>query len=240
MVGHIPQNLREGLRELLIGVGTRDSQRVVHAYQQMDILLPNADLTMLERANSRIFERYWGKNMAELTNLNTHDLKVFMDEFRDLLYDLPFQIPQDLIFLVRCVGILAGICIGLDSQFNIFEHLAPYTQKLIADDVRTNRKEWLGEIENLARGWLSMPGKVDALLARLERGDISIRNPEVSLQIARLERAIRLLGAGFVFLAFMIGGVLFYVNNFIPAAIVLFGSALISLFWIFWKNIIFP
>ena len=80
MVGHVPSNLRSGLRELLIGVGTRDSGRVIRAYQQMDILLPDADLLLLERAGSRIFERYWGKNMSELTSLNTRDLREFLDE----------------------------------------------------------------------------------------------------------------------------------------------------------------
>jgi predicted unusual protein kinase regulating ubiquinone biosynthesis (AarF/ABC1/UbiB family) len=203
----------------------------------MDILLPDADLLLLERAGSRIFERYWGKNMSELTNLSTRDLREFLDEFRDLVYDLPFQIPQDLIFLVRCVSILSGMCTGLDPQFNVFQHLAPYSQKIISDEARTNRRDWFNELETMARSWLTTPMKLDKLLARLERGDISMRNPEVSNQVNRLERAVRSLSAGLIFAALLIGGIQFYLAEVPVWAGILLGGAVITLLWIIWKNV---
>jgi len=237
MVGHVPDNLRSGLRELLISIGTRDPQRVVRAYQQMGILLPNADIRLLERANARVFERYWGMNMSELTNLSPNDFRQFVDEFRDLIYDLPFQIPQDIIFLVRCVGILSGICIGLDPKFNIFQHLSPYAQKILSDEARNNRKEWLSELENMARNWLTMPIKLDALLSRVERGELSMRDSEVSQQIRYLDRAVRSLSAGLVFAALLLGGIQLYLGNAIVWAAILFAGATITLLWIIWKNI---
>jgi predicted unusual protein kinase regulating ubiquinone biosynthesis (AarF/ABC1/UbiB family) len=236
MVGHVPPNMRSGLRELVIGVGTRDTQRVVKAYQQMGILLPGADLAMLERASSRVFEQYWGKSMSELANLNTNDLKVFLDEFRDLVFDLPFQIPQDLIFLVRCVNILSGICTGLDPQFNVFDHLMPYAQKLISDEARNNRRDWLSELEQMARSWLNAPLKLDSLITRLERGDLTMRNPEVSQQVNHLERTTRSLSFGIIFAAFLLGGIQMVLGGFDVWGGVLLGGAAITLFWIIWKN----
>ncbi len=237
MVGHVPSNLRTGLRELLIGVGTRDTQRVVKAYQQMGVLLQDVDLVMLERAQSHIFEQYWGMNMSELNKLNTGDFREFLEEFRGLIYDLPFQIPQDIIFLVRCVSILSGMCTGLDPQFNVFQHLSPYAQKIISDEARNNRKDWLTEVESLARSWLNAPLKLDALLARLERGDISMRNPEVSHQVNRLERAIRSLSTGLLFAALLLGGVQFYLGDQRIGAVILLSGAGITLLWIIWRNI---
>jgi len=61
MVGRVPDNLRNGLREMMIGVGTRDARRVVQSLQQMDLLLPSADLALIERATSHVFDRYWAK-----------------------------------------------------------------------------------------------------------------------------------------------------------------------------------
>lgn len=238
MVGRIPPKLRTGLRELLIGVGTRDSPRVIKAYQDMDVLLPGADLVMLERAESRIFDQFWGKNMSEITNLNINDLKDFASEFRDLLYDLPFQVPQDLIFLIRCVNILSGMCTGLDPQFNVFEHLAPYAKKLISDEARNNRKDWLIELQKIAQSWLTAPMKLDALLNKLDRGDISMRNPEVSQQVTRLERAVHSLGIGLIFAAFLLGGIQFYIDNSLVGATILFIGAFISLVWIILRNMI--
>jgi predicted unusual protein kinase regulating ubiquinone biosynthesis (AarF/ABC1/UbiB family) len=237
MVGHVPSNLRSGLREMIMSLGTRDAHRVVKAYQQMGILLPSADLIMLERAQSHVFERYWGMNMSELTNLNPNDLREFLQEFRDLIFDLPFQIPQDIIFLVRCVNILSGMCSGLDPQFNVFQHLSPYAKKIINEEARNNRKDWLTEVETLARSWLNAPIKLDALLAKLEHGDISMRNPEVSQQVNRLQRAVWSLGAGLIFTALLLGGIQFYLGNQVIGAMVLFSGASITLLWIIWKNI---
>ena len=46
-------------------------------------------------------------------------------------YELPFQVPENLILLGRCLGILSGICTGLDPDFNVWTSVVPYTQKLV-------------------------------------------------------------------------------------------------------------
>ena len=207
MVGRVPDNLREGLRELLIGVGTRDAHRVVQAYQKMDLLLPNADLALIERAGARVFERYWGKNMTELTSVSYQEMKDLADEFRELIYQLPFQVPQNIIFLGRCVGILSGMCTGLDPQFNLWDHLAPFARKLITEEARAGWETWLAEAEKLARTFLLLPLKIDATLNKIERGEVSVQMPEVSQQVQRLERTLSNVTISVIFSAFLLSGV---------------------------------
>lgn len=238
MVGRVPSNLREGLRELIIAVGTRDSDRVVKAYQQMDILLPGADLKVLERANSLVFEKYWGKNMDELTNLSMRDFREFLDEFRDLVYDLPFQIPQYLIFLVRTINILSGMCTGLDPKFNVFDHIIPFAQKLISEEARSNRTEWIYQIETIARSWISTPMKLDALLKKLDRGEITMRNPDVNQQMIRVERTIHRLGFGIIFAAIFLGGIQLVLGGYIAWGVFTICGSILFLLWSAWKNVI--
>jgi predicted unusual protein kinase regulating ubiquinone biosynthesis (AarF/ABC1/UbiB family) len=207
MVGRVPDNLREGLRELLIGVGTRDAHRVVQAYQKMDLLLPNADLALIERAGARVFERYWGKNMTELTSVSYQEMRDLANEFRELIYQLPFQVPQNIIFLGRCVGILSGMCTGLDPQFNLWDHLAPFARKLITEEARAGWETWLAEAEKLARTFLLLPLKIDATLNKIERGEVSVQMPEVSQQVQRLERTLSNVTISVIFSAFLLSGV---------------------------------
>jgi predicted unusual protein kinase regulating ubiquinone biosynthesis (AarF/ABC1/UbiB family) len=93
MVGRISPKTRAGARELLIAVGTRDAGRVIKAYQMLGMLLPGADLALLERANQQMFDRFWGKSMNELQQVDMSEMVNFAIEFRDLLYGLPFQVP---------------------------------------------------------------------------------------------------------------------------------------------------
>jgi predicted unusual protein kinase regulating ubiquinone biosynthesis (AarF/ABC1/UbiB family) len=207
MVAHVPTNTKEGLRELLIGVGTRDADRVLNAYQTLGVLLPSADLELIRRAEARVFDQFWGKNMSEMTRMDMMQVRQFIEEFRELIYSMPFQVPQDFIFLARCVGILSGMCTGLDPKFNVWDHLAPYAQKMISEETRANREVWIDEIRQYIRTLLATPIKLDAMLAKIERGEISVRVPEVSQQMRRIEAGMRQIIWAILFVGFFLGGI---------------------------------
>ena len=231
MVGHVPSNLRSGLREMLIGIGTRDAARVVKAYQMMDMLLPGADLTQIEKAGDKIFEHFWGKNMTELSSVSIEEMNEVTEEFRDLLYEMPFQVPQNVIFLARCVGILSGMCTGLDPELNLWDHLAPYAQRLIADEIRSGHENWMLELGNLARTLVTVPQKVDSMLTRIERGEVAVRTPEMTPHIQRLERALRQVSGSIFFAALLMGSIQLYLGGQDSLSALLLAGAGLSILW---------
>jgi predicted unusual protein kinase regulating ubiquinone biosynthesis (AarF/ABC1/UbiB family) len=230
MTGKVLPSLRQGLREMLIGVGTQDAGRVVKAYQMMDLLLPNTDLVQLERVEARVFEQFWGKNMSELSAVSYEEMKELTDEFRDLMYEMPFQVPYNLIFLGRCVGILSGMCTGLDPQFNLWDHLAPYARKILAEEAGKIQENWLAEAGKLARTLLVMPHHIEQVLLKLEHGELAVRTPEIDRHIRRLERIMRDIIIVVIFAAFFLGAVLLYLGGHSPLAIISLTGAFISLF----------
>jgi predicted unusual protein kinase regulating ubiquinone biosynthesis (AarF/ABC1/UbiB family) len=232
MVGHVPPRLQEGLREMLIGVGTKDPARVIKSYQLLGVLLPNADLSLLEKAESELFNRYWGKTMTELREIPPEEVRSFMYEFRDLLYTLPFQMPQDLIFMGRALAILSGMCTGLDPNFNPWDHISPYAQKVIAQEARTGADAILQELGDFVRSLVAVPKKMDALLTRVDRGEVAVRAPEISAQVSHMELAIRQVAGGIIFAAFLLGGIQLLVSGLAPFGQILLGGAALSLLWV--------
>ena len=232
MVGRVPPTIRMGLREMLIGVGAQDAARVVKSYQMLDILLPSADIALIQRAGQRVFERFWGKNMTELSDLSMQEMNEFTREFRQLIYDMPFQIPQDMIFLGRCVGILSGMCTGLDPNFNVWEHLAPYGQKIVAEEARFARDEWLKEAVDLGRTLLSLPRKVDLMLSHLENGGVRMQAPELSRQVKRLEQNQKQTVGAIVFAALLLGGVQLTVSAIEPLGQIFLAAAGLTFLWL--------
>ncbi len=231
MVGRVPPNTKHGLRELLIGVGTRDATRVVKAYQMLGILLPEANLELLEKAEEKLFERFWGKTMSELQHLDPQELRQYASEFRELIFTMPFQVPQDFIFLVRTVGILSGLCTSLDPKFNIWTHLVPYAQKLIAEEARFNIGFWVERVENWLRLLTSLPWRMESTLAKLERGEVVVRVPEVSQNIRDLEEAVRQIVRAFIFIGVFLGGVQLYLAGKSPMAEILLVAGSLGLLW---------
>lgn len=223
MAGRFSEQTRQGLREMLVGIGTRDASRMVRSFKMLGILLPSANLALLEEAGSELFQRFWGKNMSELQQISPQQVAEIAGQFRELLYSLPFQVPHNIIFLGRAVGILSGMCTGLEPQFNVWEYLAPYARKIISEEISSGREFWLEELGSLARSLLTVPSKMDRILVRMERGDLTVQAPEVSRQVTRLESALRQATAAILFAAMLLGGIQLYL-----AGEVTFGQVLIA------------
>ncbi len=231
MVGRVPDNLRVGLRELLISVGTRDAARLVHAYQTLDVLLPGADLKLIERAESQVFEMFWGKSMSELRGISHAEMFRFADQFRELMYNLPFQLPQNLLMLGRTVAILSGMCTGLYSDFNLWNQLAPYATRLVSQEAGSNWRVWLDELGNVLKELIALPSQAGRVLGQVERGDLTVQVPTVSRQMSSLEKAINRLTGSLIFAALLLGGIMLYGDGKDHLAYILFGCSGLALIW---------
>jgi predicted unusual protein kinase regulating ubiquinone biosynthesis (AarF/ABC1/UbiB family) len=237
MVGTIPEELRDGLREVLIGIGTRNPARVVQAYQTLGVILPGTDLKLLEQAEAQLFERFWGMSMSELRKVRHGEMRQFGMQFRELMYEMPFQLPHNLLLLGRTLGILSGMCTGLDPDFNVWSQMAPYAQKLVAVEGISNWEVWLDEIGNLFKELLALPSQTGRVLSRLERGELSVNTPQVSRQIYHLEGAVNRLTGGIVFAAFLFGGVLLYRSGDVALGYLFWVLSILTLLWMtFWSR----
>jgi predicted unusual protein kinase regulating ubiquinone biosynthesis (AarF/ABC1/UbiB family) len=231
MTGKITARLQQGLREAVIAVGTQDAARLIHAYQVMDFLLPQADIELLERASGRAFERFWGKSTSEMVNMHREEATAFIREFGDLIYEMPFQVPENIILLGRCLGILSGMCSGLNPDFNLWTSIAPYARKMIESEgggVQGVLREVLSTLQLL----VSLPRKTESLLKRIEQGKVEVRSPELNQRLNRLERGQRRLAPAVIFTAFLLGGVQLYLAGS-ETGVILFGAgAGLALLWV--------
>ena len=214
MAGEISEDLMVSLREILIAVGTQDAKRIIKAYQSLGVLLPNADLELLEKATNRVFERFWGKTIPELNKMHHTEAVAFVQEFGDLLYDMPFQIPQNLLLLARSLGILSGMCTGLDSEFNVWENIGPYAQKLVSADGKSGWQFWLSEIGSIVTLIAGLPRKTDTLLNRIEQGKLELRLPETDRRISSLDHSIKKLISAIIFSGFVFTSVQLFIANY--------------------------
>ena len=119
---------------MLIAIGTQDGARLVQSFKTLDVLLPSADLKLIERASMQLFDRFGGMSMSDLREIDHAEMMSFGLQFRELMLDLPFQLPENLLLLGRTVAILSGMCTGLDPEFNLWTSIAPYAIKLISDE----------------------------------------------------------------------------------------------------------
>ncbi|HEY3473701.1 MAG TPA: hypothetical protein VGK56_03775, partial [Anaerolineales bacterium] len=190
-----------------------------------------ADLKLLEEAGSQLFDRFWGMSMGELRSVDHRQMMQFAMQFRELMYELPFQLPHNLLLLGRTVAILSGMCTGLDPNFNVWTQLAPYARKLVREEGLSNWDVWIDEIGELFKQLVALPAQTGRVLTRLERGQLIVSTPQVNRQIFHLEGAVNRLTGSIVFAAFLFGGVFLYQGGDILPGYVFWALAGVTLLW---------
>jgi predicted unusual protein kinase regulating ubiquinone biosynthesis (AarF/ABC1/UbiB family) len=232
MTGTLPPQTFAALREALVAAGTQDAGRLVRAFLALDLLLPGADLELIERASRKVFERIWGKSTKEMTAMRDSEAREFVEEFGELLYELPFQVPESLILLGRCVSILSGMASGLDADFNLWKVLTPYARKLVEADGGSGLRLLFRELASAAGTLLRLPKRAESLVTRLEQGKLEVRLPELKQYVTRFERVGRKLAASILFASVLFVSTAFYLTGH-PAIAAGFGVVdLALLLWL--------
>ncbi len=239
MVGTIPPQVKAQLRESFIGVATRDVHRLVAAMEGMGWLLPTADKRQIERAADKAFARFWGISMGDLQNVDLTEVREFTREFRSLIYSMPFQIPSDMLFLGRALGILSGLATQIDPRFNVFEAAAPFAQKMVADETGSILKVAVDQVVDLTKAMVRMPTQLDRMLELLNHGELRINVNETDrliTELTRMNRSVGRLQWTILFMGFLLGAIVLDVAGVKTMSPIVLGLAIAAGVGLLWRR----
>jgi predicted unusual protein kinase regulating ubiquinone biosynthesis (AarF/ABC1/UbiB family) len=216
MVATIPERLRPHLREYLIAFVAKDAGRLVRTYQNAGILLPGADLARLEQVEAELMERYSGLSFKQAQELAMSEWQDLAREYRDILYEMPFQLPTDLLFVGRAIAILFGMATSLDPDFDPWQAIEPFARQMAGEEIKRDWRGVLGELEKVARLALSLPGQADRFFGQASRGELTVRTswaPDATRTVHRIEVAVNRLTAAIIFAALLLSAVAIYATQ---------------------------
>lgn len=250
MTGTLTPEIADGMVSTLSAVLTRDTERLVKSYVRLGFIRPEADLRRIEEASRAAFDQVWGLSMADLREIDFDQVSDLAEEFSDLIFAMPFYIPQDFIYLGRTISILSGMCTSLDPLYNPWKELQPYTETLMARgfgiDVPRGQKldgslstqvfqslfhgngvEVLRALGDEAyRRALGPVSRAETTLQKLERGEVHVI-AEMSLaeraQYKRLERETRNISRSVFFGSVLIASTLLYTSGDTTLALLGYG-----------------
>ena len=211
MMVTIPERLRSALRDFAIGLGTRDAHRIVQSYVEADALLPGADLKRLEEAHEAIFDRFWGVGMSQMRNLAMTEAPELVREYRDLIYEAPFQFQVDMLFVGRAVGLLSGMSTTLDPHFDPWSETIPFAERLARMEFKDHWRDWGQELFKQARIVIDLLPKIDKVLTHAQRGSLSYEtsfSPNARKSLTQLESSVQRLTWAVVSVGLLLTGVI--------------------------------
>lgn len=166
MMGEIPDALRRGLQRALVAIATRNAHDLVAAMHDTGMLLPAADSSELEKAMAELFDRFGGMAVADLQNVDAHDLQAFARHFGEVVRATPIQLPQNLLFVFRAVSLMSGVCTALNPEFNVWRAVDPYAKGLATDG--RGMQAILRQVAQFARDAVALPRRVGVIESRLD------------------------------------------------------------------------
>ncbi|MBZ0300823.1 MAG: AarF/ABC1/UbiB kinase family protein [Anaerolineae bacterium] len=202
MTGTLTEKISAGMLNTMAAVIARDSRKLVHSYADLGFILPGADMPRIEEAAEIAFNRVWGMSMSEIRDMDYADMQALGMQFSELLYDMPFYVPQDFLYLGRTVSILSGMATSLDSDYNVWQEFQRFWTVLMRESIvsvdgdtrsleammASQGAQALLQIgQNLVRRAVNPTA---GLVERVEQGDLRFsveQSPEFQGQITRLE-----------------------------------------------------
>jgi predicted unusual protein kinase regulating ubiquinone biosynthesis (AarF/ABC1/UbiB family) len=206
MMGEVPPTTRGGLRKLLIAAAARDGKGLVTAISDIGVLVPSANTAELERAMTQLFARFGGMGFAELREVDPREFRDFAEEFGDVVRSLPFQLPENFLLIIRAMSLTSGVCSSLDPRFNLWDSVEPYAARLLREERGNIVKDVATQMLDAAAVTLRLPQRLDGLLDSVEDGSLSVSNPRLERQMARLLRTLHLGVGALIFGALLVAG----------------------------------
>ena len=232
MMGNISNNLQTRLGAMVKAAALRDASSLVSQLQQAGLISKDIDIGPVRRLVRLMLKE------ALTPPFSPNIIEKLSGDLYELVYETPFQLPVDLIFVMRALSTFEGVGRMLDPGFNLVSVTKPYLIELMTSNNQTPNDlinqfgRQVGEIGSKAVG---IPKRIDESLERLEQGDLQlqIRMGESDRQFKKMFTAQKTLGHSILIGSLSIASALLVTNkqnNF--ALLPLFFALPISIDWI--------
>ena len=189
-----------------IAAASRDGKGLVDGIRDIGVLLPSADTAELERAMTQAFARFGGMGFAELRDVDPREFRAFAIEFQELLRTLPFQLPEDMLLVIRAMSLTSGVCSSLDPAFNIWDAVEPFASRLLQDERGNVVSDVARQALDTARVAAGLPQRIDAAVARIEEGRLQVAAPRLERRLERIDRGQGRVVSAVLFAGLLVGG----------------------------------
>jgi len=232
MMGNISNNLQTRLGGMVKAAALRDASLLVSQLQQAGLISKDIDVGPVRRLVRLMLKE------ALTPPFSPNIIEKLSGDLYELVYETPFQLPVDLIFVMRALSTFAGVGRMLDPGFNLVSVTKPYLIELMTSNNQTPNdliNQFGRQVGELGSKAVGIPKRIDESLERLEQGDLQlqIRMGESDRQFKKMFTAQKTLGHSILIGSLSIASALLVTNkqnNF--ALLPLFFALPISIDWI--------
>ncbi len=203
MVGRLTYNMRQELISMIYYVETRDTERIIDLILQMSDSEPPLRLEMLERDIMDVLDAYVNVPVGEI------QVGALLLELTNLFRDYGIPIPPGLATVVKALLSGEGSARLIYPDLDVIAEARPLVERL-AKERFSRRNIFRALRRTLESAWKlhrQLPARLDNLVRKAEKGEISVRLRHENLSGLRetLETASNRLSLAIILAALFLG-----------------------------------
>lgn len=186
MVGHLDEETRDLLLQLLLSLLRRDGEEAVEILLQLGVTPGSLNRRRLKEDMTRLINCYYGLPLGEIK------IGHVLSEILHIAYRHRLRMPTSLTLLAKTVLMSEGIGRRLDPEFNLVEVVAPMAEALLREQYGW-RRSWQrlqDALFSYGRLWYVLPRHLLGILRKVEDSNLSF-----GLEVRELERVLGELNA---------------------------------------------
>jgi len=192
-VAQLSDEMKKGIIQFFQGVIKRDNDLISAALQQMGVIAYRKDTRHVEQLVDYIYSRFLKQMTVESWNLS--DIHVSMQDKLDMMVDFSemdislrelmatFQIPKDLVLLMRTLLLLLGLCTSLSPAMNPMRTIQPYLEEFVFGKNRNWVKLVENAVKDMAVSAITIPTNLQSFLTKANRGELAVRGLTESINL---------------------------------------------------------
>ena len=195
MMGSVSDTMRENFGRLTLAFFLHDPARAVTALRDLHFLRRGIDTQAFEKSLGILFDQMLPKDADEEGSgggpdggdSSSRQVSHMMvdsfdfssdsgDELREFLYQQPFQLPDNVVFLGKAFISVLGLCLALDPEINLADEIKPYAQQAMGGSIPGSviREVW-EQGKSLLSAFLPTIKHVISVADKLDSGELSVR-----------------------------------------------------------------
>ena len=170
MSGRVDAFFQDKIVEFYIAVANQNIDGILDAMVEMGTLSPTADREVMGNVMELAIADVRGEDLEQ------YRVQQVIQQVEDTIYEFPLRLPRNFALIMRVATVVEGVCVTLDPDFDFISVATDYlTEQGYREQGIKQAAEAAGDqLERTARSLVTVPPKLDDVLDRVKRDDLTV------------------------------------------------------------------
>jgi predicted unusual protein kinase regulating ubiquinone biosynthesis (AarF/ABC1/UbiB family) len=195
MVKRLPNASRVAMIEMVKSANEKNFELYIAACKRLGVVAANAPQHEMEDFAERMFDIFGNENLSAAS------MQALAFEVLDSMKELPFKLPQDVIYVMRVSSLLEGLGTTFIDNFNGVKDILPVIQSNLPRALGA-RAKLFPTFKEEVRDLPFTLRRIKKIIQDLSEDNIKVKLSDESLELIayKLRRFLRTLSSGLIFL----------------------------------------